>query len=168
LYWIEAHKKNDTPTHVTDSELTAIRLPFNALEITDEPCTLCTDKIDSSSDGGGGGTKSSNSFKFSNLNSEEHDELMNSASHKIKGRECGLVVGERSSTIFALDAETGGVRWIKDTHTGRHANFDVNLHAESGEEVLEDEPMLLQRDKYTVRFIHIYIRHITHTFFKTY
>ena len=96
--------------------LVAHKLPLNALDVTDDPRTLCSElDLDLSPEGRGSG--------------------------------CGLVVGERSTKLFALDVDNGSVRWVREAHTGV-------IHRRSAEDEgdARPEPMLLQRDEYTVRY----------------
>mmetsp|Transcript_23699 Transcript_23699/g.27818 ORF Transcript_23699/g.27818 Transcript_23699/m.27818 type:complete len:1275 (+) Transcript_23699:127-3951(+) len=180
LYWIESlqnKNKNDRNTdddsdYNNDSddhyhrgggdELKAIRLPLNALEITDEPRTLCTDMIHQPSSYTYHHEEDHHDSDGSTQNEDHssHYQSERGREGKVKTRECGLVVGERSTTIFALDPESGNVKWMKEAHTGSiHSN--KNNHDDEEEDsnqaggkgdLVEDEPMLLQRDEYTVRF----------------
>ncbi len=130
----------------------AYRLPLNALDVTAEPRTLCSELALAGEGGWGGGGGGGGS-----------------------GGGCGLVVGERSTTLFALDVASGAVRWVREAHTGR-THVDPTLRdprrgpaarrrplqpggadgdaGDSGGDEDDggggEEPMLLQRDEYTV------------------
>ncbi|KAH8075178.1 hypothetical protein JL721_1173 [Aureococcus anophagefferens] len=91
-------------------------LPFSAAEIAalDAPAMQCA-VGDALGDGGGGG-----------------------------GARCGLLVGERFRTIFAVDVDSGGVRWVHPDDGSNGARRDAFGRA-------GDAPALLQREEYVVR-----------------
>ena len=91
-------------------------LPFSAAEIAalDAPAMQCA-VGDALGDGGGGG-----------------------------GARCGLLVGERFRTIFAVDVDSGGVRWVHPDDGSNGARRDAFGRAGAA-------PALLQREEYVVR-----------------
>ena len=178
LYWIwpaESRDDENLGGEGRSSGGLGYKLPLNALHLTDEPRILCNDAAEASS------STPSNSDGDSGSDGENGNGRSES-----EGSACGLVVGERATTLFALDVDSGAVRWVREAHTGRtHVGFTsgdkvpTEEHREghssssstsaggahdegssssssgSGADSQRHpsrEPMLLQRDEYTVRY----------------
>mmetsp|Transcript_30246 Transcript_30246/g.62949 ORF Transcript_30246/g.62949 Transcript_30246/m.62949 type:complete len:1596 (+) Transcript_30246:455-5242(+) len=65
-------------------------------------------------------------------------------------RQCGIVVGSKKTTIFALDPTTGKVRWTQDPHGGAGAKGWTTSNPTTAPRA---KTVLLQREDYTVRHL---------------
>ena len=108
LYWIS---DEEPATNSGESEgSAAYLLPLNALEVADAPRTLCDEEGEDDGAGSGGGSGG--------------------------GGRCGLIVGERATTLFALDVASGDVRWIREAHTGT-----THVRSSGDDEGAGDKPL---------------------------
>lgn len=96
-------------------------LPISIMDVVDSPISTCRP----------------------NMNFDE-------ASEGVQKRQCGIVVGSKKTTIYAIDPTTGKVRWTQDPHGARGAKgYTTGRPADDGTK----PTVLLQREDYAARHL---------------
>lgn len=105
-------------------------LPLTAPQVVEAPVTLCGE----------------NMCGIPDTDSSGQAEALES---------CGLLTGERTTTLFALDVDTGDLRWVRESKTGVTHGGERPLGPDEDDEARDEEPMLLQKDEYTVHWMDV-------------
>jgi hypothetical protein len=130
-------------TNQENVELELVPLPIDIQEVLDHPVSTCRKRIR---------RKGKHHFDTTFQNSEiDHDDADDEEDYYYE-EQCGLVMGQVQTKIFALDPTSGTVIWmqnLKDEQRGFTASTSAKLHGS------KSKPVILQREDIKVKNVDI-------------
>mmetsp|Transcript_22623 Transcript_22623/g.26227 ORF Transcript_22623/g.26227 Transcript_22623/m.26227 type:complete len:1631 (-) Transcript_22623:17-4909(-) len=162
IYSLTKQPKSTSNNHIhyqDDNQYQLNMLPISIQEVIKQPISTCKRKLDNKK-------KKHNHHQRHDFFGDddeyyprennweyEYDEEYDNNDYEQEQEECGLVMGQANTKIYALDHTTGKVQWMQNPKDGGFTTAESNVRTNSNKRNKKIKTVLLQREDYSIRHV---------------